>query len=288
MRPTDLISFTASQAHQSDLDPGNLVLSAELEVKFHKYVKSTRIRASRNISGFPLPAGASKGSRAGVEALLRQAFASLPAELAGTYFPLGDLTPAEEQDLLAGGFLFQKPGPKQLLGAAGMGRDWPSGRGIFHNPSRTVLAWLNEEDHCRIISMEDGGDIKGVFTRFCTLSQAIKGAAEANGKAVMYHDRLGFLSTCISNLGTGLRCSVMLHLPHLNRDIQTLEQICNSLDLQPRGSGGEHCESVGAMWDVSNKERIGFTEVQLAQKLIDGITQLVAKEEELAAERAAW
>ena len=42
------------------------------------------------------------------------------------------------------------------------------------------------------------------------------------------------------------------------------------------------------MWDVSNKERIGFTEVQLAQKLIDGITQLVAKEEELAAERAAW
>ena len=46
--------------------------------------------------------------------------------------------------------------------------------GIFHNDAQTALAWVNEEDHCRIISMELGGDIPSVFTRFCELSNAIK------------------------------------------------------------------------------------------------------------------
>jgi protein-arginine kinase len=51
-------------------------------------------------------------------------------------------------------------------------------RGIFHNDAQTALAWVNEEDHCRIISMELGGDIPSVFTRFCALSNAIKVCTE--------------------------------------------------------------------------------------------------------------
>jgi creatine kinase len=148
-----------------------------------------------------------------------------------------------------------------------------------------VLAWCNEEDHCRIISMEDGGDIKGVFTHFCQLSHAIKEAAESHGKSLMYNEQLGFLGTCPSNLGTGLRASVMVCLPYLNKDVHKLEEVCNSLDLQPRGSAGEHSEAVGARWDISNKQRLGFTEVELVQKLIDGISQLLAIEE--AMEEAA-
>ena len=50
----------------------------------------------------------------------------------------------------------------------------PDNRGIFHNDAQTALAWVNEEDHCRIISMELGGDIPSVFSRFCALSEAIK------------------------------------------------------------------------------------------------------------------
>ena len=271
------------QVHKSDLDPSKLAFSEELSAKFSKYVKSTRIRAARNISGYSLPAGATREHRNGVEGVLKQAFASLPKELAGTYYPLGSLTTAQEDELQAGGFLFQKPGPKQLLGAAGAGRTWPEGRGIFHNADKTVLSWANEEDHCRIISMENGGDIKGVFARFCTLSHAIKKAAEDNGKSLMYSDKLGFLGTCPSNLGTGLRASVMIEIPHLNKDPHALEEICSGLDLQPRGSAGEHTEAVGGKWDISNKQRLGFTEVELVQKLIDGITKLIAKEEELAA-----
>lgn len=275
-----------TQTHKSDLEPSKLMFTEEQAAHFSKYVKSTRIRAARNIAGFSLPAGATKEHRAGVESVLKQAFGSLPSELAGTYYPLGSLTAAQEDALQAGGFLFQKPGPKQLLGAAGAGRDWPESRGIFHNDSKTVLAWCNEEDHCRIISMENGGDIKGVFSRFCQLSHAIKAAAESNGKSLMYSDQLGFLGTCPSNLGTGLRASVMIHLPNLNKNVHALEEICASLDLQPRGSAGEHSEAVGAMWDVSNKQRLGFTEVELVQKVIDGITKLLAKEEELAASAA--
>jgi hypothetical protein len=56
----------------------------------------------------------------------------------------------------------------------GAARDWPEGRGIFYNESKSVLCWCNEEDQCRIIAMENGGDVKCVFERFCALSDAIK------------------------------------------------------------------------------------------------------------------
>jgi creatine kinase len=131
--------------------------------------------------------------------------------------------------------------------------------------------------------MENGGDIKGVFERFCKLSNAIKGAAEGAGKTLMEDPNLGFLGTCPSNLGTGLRASFMIVLPELNKDVHKLEEICASFDLQPRGSSGEHSAAVGGKWDISNKQRIGFTEVELVQKMIDGVTKLIALEEEMAA-----
>jgi protein-arginine kinase len=273
----------ATQEHKSDLDASKLTFTEEQAAKFGQYVKSTRVRAARNIAGFSLPAGASSEDRLAVEGVLKEAFASLPEPLQGTYYPLGDLTAEQENELQAGGFLFQKPGPMQLLGAAGAGRNWPEGRGIFHNESKTVLCWCNEEDQCRIIAMEDGGDVKGVFERFCSLSGAIKGAAENNGKALMESPNLGFLGTCPSNLGTGLRASVMIVLPQLNKDPKKLEEICAGFDLQPRGSSGEHSAAVGAKWDISNKQRIGFSEVELVQKMIDGVSKLIAMEEELAA-----
>merc|ERR1712045_580342 len=57
------------------------------------------------------------------------------------------------------------------LTVAGMDRDWPEGRGIFHNDAKTFLIWINEEDQLRIISMQKGGDVKGVFER---LARGIK------------------------------------------------------------------------------------------------------------------
>mmetsp|Transcript_27784 Transcript_27784/g.26597 ORF Transcript_27784/g.26597 Transcript_27784/m.26597 type:complete len:475 (-) Transcript_27784:400-1824(-) len=280
-----------TQVHPVDLDPTKLVFTDEQKATFNEYVASTRIRAARNISGFSLPTGASIEDRAGVEKVLQGAFGGLEGELAGKYYELGALTDEQRDFLLERGFLFQIPTAKNLLTGAGAARSWPDNRGIFHNDAQTALAWVNEEDHCRIISMELGGDIPSVFTRFCALSNAIKISAEANGAKLMWNEKLGFLGTCPSNLGTGLRASVMVCLPQFNKlmegenhaDKELLDTVCSAFDLQPRGSSGEHSPAVGAKFDVSNKQRLGLSEVQLVQKMIDGVSKVVELEKLLAA-----
>jgi creatine kinase len=279
-----------TQTHPMDLDPSKVVFSDEQRATFNQYVASTRIRAARNISGFSLPPGATAEDRAGVETVLKQAFAGLSGELAGTYYELGNLSDEQSKFLLDRGFLFQVPTARNLLTGAGAARSWPDNRGIFHNEAQTALAWVNEEDHCRIISMELGGDIPSVFTRFCALSNALKDSAEANGTKLMWNEKLGFMGTCPSNLGTGLRASVMICLPEFNKlmegenhaDKELLETVCSAFDLQPRGSAGEHSAAVGAKFDVSNKQRLGFSEVQLVQKMIDGVTKVIELEKILA------
>jgi creatine kinase len=125
-----------------------------------------------------------------------------------------------------------------------------------------------------------------VFKRFCELSNALKASAEANGTKLMWNETLGFLGTCPSNLGTGLRASVMVRLPAFNKlmesdvheDRELLEHVCSAFDLQPRGSAGEHSAAVGAKFDISNKQRLGFSEVQLVQKMIDGVAKVIKLE----------
>ena len=279
-----------TQTHPVDLDPSKLVFSDEQRELFNKYVVSTRIRAARNVSGFSLPPGATEEDRAGVENVLKQAFSGLSGELSGTYYELGNLSDEQRDFLLEKGFLFQIPTAKNLLTGAGAARSWPNNRGIFHNDTQTALCWVNEEDHCRIISMEDGGDIPSVFTRFCALSEALKASAEANGTTLMWNEKLGFLGTCPSNLGTGLRASVMIVLPEFNKlmegdnqhDKELLDEVCSKFDLQPRGSSGEHSAAVGGKFDISNKQRLGFSEVELVQKMIDGVTKVIQYEQMLA------
>jgi len=74
----------------------------------------------------------------------------------------------------------------------------------------------------------------------------------------------------------------MIKLPKLNEDPEYLESVCDKFDLQPRGSAGEHSAAEGAKWDISNKQRIGFSEVELVQKMIDGVTYVIRIEEILA------
>ena len=268
--------------HKSDLDFSKVSFPPGVAAAFGRYVVSTRIRAARNLSGFGLPAGTTAEDRLRVEQLLSNAFAGFQGDLRGTYYKLGGLNDTQKDFLRSNGFLFQKPKETNLLTNAGAARDWPDGRGIFHNDSRSVLCWVNEEDHCRIISMSTDGDVKGVFARFCRLSNALRDVATSQGTKFMMSKKLGFLGTCPSNLGTGLRASVMIRLPELNKNVPLLEKVCEAWDLQPRGSAGEHSAAVGGKWDISNKQRIGFTEVELVQKMIDGVTRIVGIEEMLA------
>merc|ERR1712193_75474 len=162
--------ISADSKHTSDMDvtkiKGNIDGSAP--------VHSTRIRVGRSIDGFGLSPGITKDQRLGVENLMKKAFANLTGDLAGTYYPLTGMSEQVRQQLVDDHFLFVS-GDRNLI-AAGMERDWPEGRGIFHNKDKTFLTWVNEEDQLRIISMQSGGDVKGVFER---LARGIKAVQES-------------------------------------------------------------------------------------------------------------
>ena len=89
-----------------------------------------------------------------VEEILRKAVSSLEDDLKGEYFQLSEMDEAKQQELTENKFLFTSGDPN--LSVAGMERDWPENRGLFFNDAKSLLAWINEEDHLRIIAMESG------------------------------------------------------------------------------------------------------------------------------------
>ena len=95
---------------------------------------------------------------------------------------------------------------------------------------------LNEEDHTRVISMEKGGNMRAVFTRFCEGLKKVEDSIKQQGKSFMWSEHLGFILTCPSNLGTGLRAGVHVKLPLLSKD-KRFDDILKTLTLQKRGTG---------------------------------------------------
>ena len=265
------------------MDFTHLKMTEAQAKKFDKHVVSTRIRAGRSINTLALPPATDRKQRRTVERLLSSALASMPGALAGKYYPLGGMTKAEEDLLQAEGFLFQKPTPNNVLANCGAARDWPDARGIFHNQDKTFLVWINEEDHMRCISMQNGGNVKQVFERWATAINTVEKSLNASGYTYAYNDHLGYITTCPSNVGTGLRASVMLKLPKLYKKlgVHKLEELADSMGLQARGGRGEHSPpGPNGEFDISNKGRIGASEVELVQRMIDGCDKLIDMEEQ--------
>jgi len=218
-----------------------------------------------------------------------QSSSRLGGELKGDYYPLGGsdsyvpkpggMSNAEEEKMREEHFLFQEPDSTLLL-ASGMGRHWPDARGIFSNAKQNFLVWLNEEDHVRIISMQMGADIKEVFTRFCIACNAVEDVVKKEGYGYMHNDHLGFVLVCPSNLGTGLRASVMVKVPHLSAR-PDFDAICKKLKLQARGSAGVDSVATGGIWDISNADRLGVSEVDLVNLMIEGCAKIVQMESTL-------
>merc|ERR1712004_303713 len=219
-----------------------------------------------------------KEQRLAVETLMKSAFGKLSGELAGSYYPLLGMAEADRQQLVDDHFLFVS-GDKNLI-AAGMERDWPEGRGIFHNAAKTFLVWVNEEDQLRIISMQKGGDVRGVFERLARGIKAVGDSVEAeSGKKFMLDEKLGYLHSCPTNLGTGMRASVHVDLPGWTKEgLSSLKARCEELALQPRGTRGESGGQTGVTYDISNKHRLGYSEVQLVQTMIDGVNTLYVED----------
>jgi len=191
-------------------------------------------------------------------------------ELKGTYYPLLGMTKETQNTLIADHFLFKEG--DRFLQAANACRYWPTGRGIFHNKNKTFLIWVNEEDHMRIISMQNGGNVGQVLDRL------IRGV-KAIGSQIPFSrdDRLGWLTFCPTNLGTTVRASVHIKLPKISATPE-FKKVCDELGLQIRGIHGEHTETEGGIYDVSNKARLGVTEYQCVKQMYDGVKKLIELE----------
>jgi len=208
------------------------------------------------------------------EGLMKSAFSKMTGDLSGTYFPLTGMDEKVRQQLVDDHFLFVS-GDKNLL-AAGMERDWPEGRGIYHNAEKTFLVWVNEEDQLRIISMQMGSDVRGVFERLARGIKAVGDQVQSeSGKSFMLDEKYGYIHSCPTNLGTGMRASVHVDLPGWTKEgLPALKERCEKLKLQPRGTRGESGGQTGKTWDISNKHRLGYSEVELVQCMIDGVNTL--------------
>ncbi|XP_072313184.1 creatine kinase B-type isoform X1 [Eucyclogobius newberryi] len=268
--------YKPSDTHKTDLNPDNLKGGDDLDPA---YVLSSRVRTGRSVRGFTLPPHCSRGERRAIEGLSIEALDSLSGDLKGKYFALKNMTEDEQQQLIDDHFLFDKPVSPLLL-SSGMARDWPDARGIWHNDNKTFLVWVNEEDHLRVISMQKGGNMKEVFNRFCTGLTKIETLFKQRGHDFMWNEHLGYVLTCPSNLGTGLRAGVHVKLPNMSKQPK-FEEVLKRLRLQKRGTGGVDTAAVGGVFDISNADRLGFSEVELVQMVVDGIKLLIQMEKSL-------
>ena len=202
--------YKKTDLHKTDLDASK-IKGGQLD---ENYVLSARCRTGRSIRGCSLPPHCTRAERRAVERIVCNALRKLRGDLKGTYYPLGGMSDEDQNRLIDDHFLFDKP-VSPLLTCAGMARDWPDARGIFHNDKKNFLVWVNEEDHTRVISMQKGGNMKQVFERFCTGLKEVENKIMDDGEGFMWNKHLGYILTCPSNLGTGLRAGVHIKLPHL-------------------------------------------------------------------------
>ncbi|QOP46565.1 arginine kinase [Sulfurimonas paralvinellae] len=264
--------FDRNDMHKSNLNPDDL--EAPNPDPKGEFIVSTRIRVGRNMNNMPLGPAILKEQRDEAEAKVVDGLRTLKGELAGDYYPLLGMSKEVQDELIKDHFLFKEG--DRFLDAAGLNRDWPAGRGIYHNKNKTFLVWVNEEDQLRIISMQQGGDIKEVFIR---LTQAINSIETK--VPFSYSDHLGYITSCPTNLGTAMRASVHIALPNLAKDMDAFKAITDKHHLQIRGIHGEHSESEGGIYDISNRRRLGITEVQAVQDMYDGVVELIAAEKAL-------
>lgn len=260
----------------SELQPFNLNFE-EIDFggleKAKVLIQSTRVRVARNLEGYPLTSGLSTEQRLEIEKIIETVLLDLEGEFKGNYYSLSNLNQKAQEQLMQDHFLFTKK--DRFLESAGMIKDWPIGRGIFYNNAKTFLVWVNEEDHLRIISMQEGFNFETVVKRLFQALQII------DKKLIFLKDpHLGFLSSCPTNLGTALRASVHIKTPNVSKT-SDFQKLCQKNFIQCRGIDGELSESTGkseGTYDLSNQRRLGLSETECIQDLCNGISEIAQLE----------
>jgi len=262
----------------TNLNP-NYVLQQQLDPD-GQYVLHTRMRVARSLDKFCFSPVISREDRRTLEELFCECVADWQdnPEIGGTYLRVMDMTNEQHADLIQRHVLFHDPDEYSL--SAGIGRDWPDARGVYVNSLEdpSLIIWVNFEDHLRVISANSGGDLLGVFTQLTKLLSALDMSLRKRGHYYAAHPRLGFLNTSPENLGTALRASVFVKLPRLGQQ-PGFEDLLDRLRLEV--SSRFNAEKSQGIYDIANAERLGQSEVQLINTMINGVGILISLEKRL-------
>jgi len=211
-------------------------------------VISTRIRLARNLAGFPFLSRCNAQQRNDVQKLLKEQIERL--DLGQEIFYV-DIDQADELDRLV---LMER----QLISrqhAEGEGS-----RGVGISAGETIALMVNEEDHLRIQVLRSGLGLPETWDEIDRIDDMLGESLE-----YAYHQRYGYLTACPTNVGTGIRVSVMLHLPALKftSQLDQVFQAARDMRLAVRGLYGEGTEAVGDFYQLSNQTTLGKSEGQI-------------------------
>jgi len=247
---------------------------------------SMRVRVGRNLADFPLPGAMHEYQRKAMETKMTAAFQNLIAneKFGGAYYSLTPGHPNEIDDdkyneLIKAHIMFKNMANDSFLVDAGIAKHWPHGRGCYVSEDKQVIVWVGEEDHLRIMCMKKGAILNQVFDR---LKEVLDTIESIDGINFAVSPDYGCVTSCPTNLGTGMRASVLMQLPRLTADgtDKKAKAVCKPLGLGVRGLGGEHTPiGPDGTCDISPTSRFIITEAQIIKALYDGIKLLKEKED---------
>ncbi|MDP1797765.1 MAG: protein arginine kinase [Planctomycetaceae bacterium] len=226
-------------------------------------VMSSRIRLARNLADYPFPNRASDAVRADVEQLLRGEIAKSPAGKKLQYVQIDALETLDRQFLVE----------RQLISRELSENHGQRGVGI--SPEENVSLMVNEEDHLRMQVLRSGFALDECWHDIDAIDDAIESSV-----TYAFSEQLGYLTACPTNVGTGIRVSVLLHLPGLvmTKEIQKVFQALQKIGLAVRGLYGEGSQAMGDFYQISNQATLGKGEEQIIKTIKDVVPNILAYE----------
>ncbi len=223
-------------------------------------VISSRIRLARNLADYPFISQASSADRQAVAKILRERIVDILAGKNVTYLDVAQLESLDRQFLVE----------RQLISREHAESE--GARGVLIDPQEQVSLMINEEDHLRVQVMHSGLDLQKAWEQVNVLDDLIEERV-----TFAFHDQLGYLTACPTNVGTGLRVSVMLHLPALviTRQIEKVLRSLQKISLAVRGLYGEGSQAMGDFYQISNQITLGRSEPDLLKQVGDVVPVLI-------------
>ncbi len=227
-------------------------------------VLSSRIRLARNISEFPFPPSADSELRGRVLDFISPALKKIDSIKNGNFFQTSEI------DSLSQKFLMERHliSPEFIRGG--------SGRGLFIDPDEKISVMLNEEDHIRLQVISSGMSLSDSWEIANKVDDEISQFVEYD-----FSDKYGYLTSCPTNVGTGLRASLLIHLPGLvlTRKIDDIIGSISRVGLVVRGFYGEGTDVLGNLFQISNQTTLGRTEEEIIDSLVKVSITIIESEQ---------